>query len=71
MKSFFEGYNLDAEEVLNKTFRDVGGYDDMVLVKDIPFFSPIANTIWCRSWEKRISPIFQPTALSACLNLGV
>lgn len=25
--------------MLNKTFRDVGGYDDMVLVKDIPFFS--------------------------------
>ncbi|AVX04168.1 GTP cyclohydrolase I FolE [Maritalea myrionectae] len=38
-EEFFEGYTLDAEEVLNKTFRDVGGYDDMVLVKDIPFFS--------------------------------
>ncbi|MCF4098724.1 GTP cyclohydrolase I FolE [Maritalea mediterranea] len=38
-EEFFEGYRLDAEEVLNKTFRDVGGYDDIVLVKDIPFFS--------------------------------
>ena len=36
---FFAGYTQDAGEVLSKTFREVGGYDDIVLVKDIPFNS--------------------------------
>lgn len=36
---FFAGYQQDAKAVLSKTFKDVGGYDDIVLVKDIPFSS--------------------------------
>ena len=36
---FFSGYGQDAGEILSKTFREVGGYDDIVLVKDIPFSS--------------------------------
>lgn len=36
---FFAGYLQDAGVVLSKTFKDVGGYDDIVLVKDIPFSS--------------------------------
>ena len=36
---FFAGYEQDASEVLAKTFKEVGGYDDIVLVKDIPFSS--------------------------------
>ncbi len=36
---FFSGYQQDAGEVLDKTFREVGGYDDIVLVRDIPFSS--------------------------------
>lgn len=36
---FFAGYGQDAGVVLSKTFRDVGGYDDIVLVRDIPFNS--------------------------------
>ena len=35
----FSGYDLAAEDVLGRTFEEVAGYDDMVLVKDIPFFS--------------------------------
>lgn len=35
----FAGYDADIAEVLSRTFREVGGYDDIVLVKDIPFFS--------------------------------
>lgn len=35
----FAGYGQDPAEVLNRTFREVGGYDDIVLVKDIPFHS--------------------------------
>lgn len=36
---FFAGYRQDAGETLRKTFKEVGGYDDIVLVKDIPFAS--------------------------------
>ncbi|MEO6179125.1 MAG: GTP cyclohydrolase I FolE [Devosia sp.] len=36
---FFAGYAQDPAEILKKTFKDVGGYDDIVLVKDIPFSS--------------------------------
>lgn len=35
----FSGYNEDAREALGRTFEEVGGYDDMVLVKDIAFHS--------------------------------
>ena len=36
---FFAGYAQDPKAILAKTFKDVGGYDDIVLVKDIPFAS--------------------------------
>tara|TARA_R110002124_G_scaffold63350_48_gene173601 strand:+ start:4016 stop:4639 length:624 start_codon:yes stop_codon:yes gene_type:complete len=36
---FFAGYEQDAGTVLSRTFKDVGGYDDIVLVRDIPFNS--------------------------------
>jgi GTP cyclohydrolase IA len=36
---FFAGYGQSAAEVLSKTFKEVGGYDDIVLVRDIPFHS--------------------------------
>jgi len=35
----FQGYEQDPKDILSKTFREVGGYDDIVLVKDIPFYS--------------------------------
>lgn len=35
----FAGYGQDAKEVLAKTFHEVGGYDDIVLVRDIPFYA--------------------------------
>jgi GTP cyclohydrolase I len=38
-KELFAGYEQDAEEELGRTFEEVAGYDDIVLVKDIPFFS--------------------------------
>ena len=38
-KELFSGYELEAEDVLAKTFEEVAGYDDMVMVRDIPFFS--------------------------------
>ncbi len=36
---FFGGYGQDPREVMKRTFKDVGGYDDIVLVRDIPFSS--------------------------------
>lgn len=36
---FFAGYAQNPHEVLATTFKEVGGYDDIVLVKDIPFAS--------------------------------
>ena len=32
---FFSGYHLDPDEVLMKTFAETGGYDEMVLIRDI------------------------------------
>jgi len=35
----FAGYGQDAHAILQHTFTEVGGYDDIVLVRDIPFYS--------------------------------
>ena len=34
-EEFFEGYDMDPEEVLQKTFEEVQGYDDAVIVRNI------------------------------------
>ena len=34
-EEFFEGYKQDPEDILRKTFEEVEGYDEMVIVKDI------------------------------------
>ena len=34
-EEFFEGYSQDPEDILRKTFEEVEGYDEMVIVKDI------------------------------------
>ena len=36
---WFGGYQIDVDAVLAKTFDEVEGYQDMVLLKDIPFHS--------------------------------
>ncbi len=38
-EEFFKGYREHAADALERTFEDVGGYDDIVLVRDIPFHS--------------------------------
>ena len=35
----FGGYDEDPADVLGRTFEEVAGYDDMVVVRDIPFHS--------------------------------
>ena len=38
-EEFFSGYREDAASVLSRVFEEVHGYDDVVLVRDIPFSS--------------------------------
>ena len=38
-KEYFKGYEEDPREHLTRTFREVGGYDEIVLLRDIPFHS--------------------------------
>lgn len=38
-RELFAGYDMNPEDVLGRTFEEVSGYDDIVLVRDIPFFS--------------------------------
>ena len=35
----FGGYHSDPVDVLDRTFSEIGTYDDLVLVRDIPFYS--------------------------------
>lgn len=32
---FFEGYNISPEEILSRTFEEVEGYDEMVIIKNV------------------------------------
>lgn len=34
-REFFSGYDVDPEEILGKTFEEVAGYNDMVLLKNM------------------------------------
>jgi GTP cyclohydrolase I len=38
-KEYFKGYAENPSEVLARTFEDVGGYDDIVMLRDIEFAS--------------------------------
>ena len=34
-EEFFAGYDMDPDAILDKTFEEVAGYDEMVIVKDV------------------------------------
>jgi len=38
-EDWFSGYNEDPEEYLKRTFEEIEGYDDMIVLKDIRFES--------------------------------
>jgi GTP cyclohydrolase I len=38
-REYFGGYDEDPIETLSRTFEDVGGYDDIVMLRDIEFSS--------------------------------
>ncbi len=38
-REFYAGYDEDANGALERTFDEIGSYDDVVVVRDIPFYS--------------------------------
>lgn len=38
-EDFYAGYDQSPQDALDRTFEDLGDYDDIVLVRDIPFYS--------------------------------
>lgn len=38
-EELYAGYGHDAEEILGRTFGEIGTFDDFVLLQDIPFYS--------------------------------
>lgn len=38
-KELFAGYSQDPADVLGRTFEEIAGYEDMILIENIPFFS--------------------------------
>jgi len=38
-REFFRGYEEDPRQILSRTFEEVCGYDEMVVLRDIPFES--------------------------------
>src|SRR6476469_2767276 len=34
-EEFFAGYDEDPREILQRTFEEIGGYDEMVILRDI------------------------------------
>jgi GTP cyclohydrolase IA len=38
-EEWFAGYDQDPAEMLKRTFEEVGGYDEMIVLRDIPFQS--------------------------------
>ncbi len=52
-REYFAGYDEDPEEVLRKTFTEVGGYDEMIVLRGVTFEShcehhvaPIIGRAW-------------------------
>jgi GTP cyclohydrolase I len=38
-EEFFAGYEIDPVDLLDRTFEEIEGYDEMVVLRDIPFES--------------------------------
>ncbi len=50
-RELFAGYDMNPEDVLGRTFEEVSGYDDMVLVRDIPFFLALRTPYGADHWQ--------------------
>src|SRR5690242_10022827 len=38
-EEFFKGYDSEPKEILSRTFKEVEGYDEMIVLRDITFDS--------------------------------
>ena len=52
-EEYFKGYNEDPEDILHKTFKEIEGYDEMIILRGIRFEShcehhmaPIIGRAW-------------------------
>src|SRR5688500_11986491 len=61
-RELFGGYDRDPKEILSRTFKEVGGYDDIVLVRDIPF---------CAHCEHHMVPFFGKAHIAYLPHDGV
>ena len=61
-KEYFGGYKVDPDKILDKTFGDVDGYDDMLFKRTFQF-KVIANIIWLQLLEKLTLLTFQKKEL--------
>ncbi len=61
-KEYFAGYGQDPADILTRVFEEVGGYDDMVMLKDIAFVSHC---------EHHMAPFFGRAHVAYLPNGGV
>lgn len=61
-KEYFSGYGQDPVDTLNRVFEEVGGYDDLVMLRDIQF------TSHC---EHHMAPFFGRVHIAYLPNGGV
>ena len=57
---FYSGYDADADAILQRTFNETGGYQDMVLIRDITFFSHCEHHMV--PFHGRVHIAYYPTA---------
>jgi hypothetical protein len=68
LEEAFVGYTQDPVATLQKSFDEIEGYDEMVVLRGIRFESH-ANITWRRSWAGRGWPTFRMAAWSASASL--
>ncbi len=59
-RELYSGYNVDADAILQRTFAETGGYQDMVLIRDIAFFSHCEHHMV--PFQGRVHIAYYPTA---------
>ena len=64
-EEFFAGYRENAAEMLARTFEEVEGYSDLVMLRNIR----VESIILCLFLARRISPICQTSAWWEYRNL--
>ena len=66
-KEYFSGYAIDPAQMLSTTFEETDGYDEMIVLRGIPFESHCEHHV-ARSSAALGSPMYRPGAWSAFLS---